>query len=141
MVYLSRKSHFSSAHRYFQPALSESENEWIFGQCYTPHGHGHNYELEVTVGGDIDAKTGMVINLVELDKIIKEVTTPLDHHHLNQDVPYFSERNERGIAIVPTTENIARYCWLEIEKRLPKTCKLVRVRIYETNDLWADYYG
>jgi 6-pyruvoyltetrahydropterin/6-carboxytetrahydropterin synthase len=142
MVYLSRKSHFSSAHRYYQPALSESENKKTFGRCYTPHGHGHNYQLEVTIQGEIDGKTGMVINLVDLDQIIKEVTTVLDHQHLNKDVAYFQEaKDSTGRTIVPTTENIAKYCWLEIKSRLPDNCKLSRVRIYEADDLWADYYG
>lgn len=141
MVFLSRKTNFSSAHRYYQPALSEDENKKIFGRCYTAHGHGHNYILEVTIGGDIDQKTGMVMNLVDLDHILKEVTTVLDHQHINKDIAYFAEKNAKGITVVPTTENIARYCFEEIKNRMPQNAKLFRVRIYEADDLWADYYG
>jgi 6-pyruvoyltetrahydropterin/6-carboxytetrahydropterin synthase len=134
MIVLSRKISFAAAHRYYQKSFSEEENERVFGRCYTPHGHGHNYVLEVSVQGEVDPQTGMVINLVDLDTILKEVVDPLDHHHLNFDVPAFVE-------LVPTTENIAWHCFSEIKKRLPKGVTLHRARLYESDDLWADYYG
>lgn len=134
MTYLSRRITFAAAHRYYQKNFSEAENKKIFGRCYTEHGHGHNYVLEMTVGGSIDSQTGMVINLADVDHILKEVTDPMDHHHLNFDMPAFAE-------VVPTTENIACYCYDEIKKRLPKLVKLVRVRLFEADNLWADYYG
>jgi 6-pyruvoyltetrahydropterin/6-carboxytetrahydropterin synthase len=134
MIYLSRRITFSSAHRYFQKNFSEEENKKIFGKCYTPFGHGHNYILEMTVGGEINPHTGMVVNLVDVDDILKKVTDPLDHHHLNFDVPAFKD-------LVPTTENICQYCFSECLKLLPNGIKLVRTRLYETDSLWADVYG
>jgi 6-pyruvoyltetrahydropterin/6-carboxytetrahydropterin synthase len=134
MTFLSRRIGFSAAHRYFQKEFSEEKNKEIFGRCYTPHGHGHNYVLEITLSGKIHPQTGMVINLAEVDRILKEVIDPLDHHHLNFDVPAFKD-------IVPTTENLARYCFEEVLKRLPSPTKLERARIYECDTLWADYHG
>jgi 6-pyruvoyltetrahydropterin/6-carboxytetrahydropterin synthase len=134
MTYLSRKITFASAHRYFQKKFSEAENKKIFGRCYTEHGHGHNYTLEITIGGEVDDLTGMVINLVEVDEILKKVTDPMDHRHLNFDVPAFKD-------VVPTTENIAKHCFNEAQKHMPKNVKLIRARLYETETLWADYYG
>lgn len=129
---LARRVHFSSGHRYFSDKLSEEENKKIFGACYSPYGHGHNYILEAYFEGPIDPVTGMVINLGEVDRILKEITTPLDHHHLNYDIPYFKE-------IVPTCENIALYLYKEIEKKIEKQkIKLFKVRLFESEDLWAD---
>lgn len=134
MVHLSRRISFSSAHRYFSSQLSTAENKRVFGRCYTEFGHGHNYVLDVTLKGKVDPVTGMVINLVDVDQILKEVTDPLDHHHLNFDLPYFK-------TLVPTTENIAIYCFNEVKNRLPKDVHLDHVRIYESDTLWAEYYG
>ena len=134
MIYLTRCITFSSAHRYYQKKFTDAQNKKIFGRCFTEHGHGHNYVLEVALGGDINPETGMVINLVEVDQILKQVTDPMDHHHLNFDLPYFKE-------IVPTTENIAKYCYDEMLKLLPQGVKIVRARLYEAENLWADYYG
>jgi 6-pyruvoyltetrahydropterin/6-carboxytetrahydropterin synthase len=134
MTYLSRRITFSAAHRYYQKKFSEAENKKVFGRCYTEHGHGHNYVLEMTVGGKVDPLSGMVINLTDVDLILKEVTDPMDHHHLNFDMAEFAE-------LVPTTENIARHCFDEIKKRLPSSVKLIRVRLFEAENLWADYYG
>ena len=134
MIYLSRRITFSSAHRYFQPRFSEEQNKKVFGRCYTEFGHGHNYVLELTIGGEVDPDTGMVMNLVDVDNILKTVTDPLDHHHLNFDIPAFKET-------VPTTENIAKYCFENCLKLIPSGIKLVRARLYETDTLWSDYYG
>ncbi len=134
MIYLSRKITFSSAYRYFQEKFSENKNKEIFGSFYSDHGLGHNFALEITISGKVSPETGMVINLVEIDKVLKEVTEPLDHHHLNMDVPFFKEK-------VPTPENIALYCYEEIKSRLPKKVDLIKVRLYEGENLWADYYG
>lgn len=133
-TYLTRRITFSSAHRYFQKNFSDAENRKIFGKCYSEHGHGHNYVLDVTLCGEVDPLTGMVINLVDVDSILKDVTDPLDHHHLNFDVPEFQET-------VPTTENIAKYCFEKVAAKLPKGVSLSRARIFEADNLWADYYG
>jgi 6-pyruvoyltetrahydropterin/6-carboxytetrahydropterin synthase len=134
MISLSRRIGFSAAHKYYQKKFSVEENKKIFGPCYSEHGHGHNYILEMTISGKIDPETGMVLNLVEVDSILKEVVEPLDHHHLNFDVAAFKD-------IVPTTENVAVYCFEEIQRRLPKDVKLQRVRVFENENLWADYCG
>ena len=98
---LTVKTHFSAAHRLAIPSLSFEENQEIYGKCARPNGHGHNYHLEVTVAGEIDARTGMLVDLGQLQKAIDEyVVEPFDHTFLNKDIPYFAE-------VVPTAENIA----------------------------------
>lgn len=133
-VRLARRIHFSCGHRYFSPQLSEDENRKTFGACYTEFGHGHNYTLEAFVEGPIDPVTGMIVNLSEVDAILKKITDPLDHHHLNYDVPAFRDT-------VPTTENIARYLYHEMEQSLARdqSLRLHKVRLYEYDDLWVDY--
>ncbi|AFZ44780.1 6-pyruvoyl tetrahydropterin synthase and hypothetical protein [Halothece sp. PCC 7418] len=96
-------THFSAAHRLARPDLSYEENCKIYGKCARPHGHGHNYHLEVTVTGEMDQRTGMIVNLEQLHHILEEVVVePFDHYFLNEDIPYFAE-------VVPTAENIALY--------------------------------
>lgn len=98
---LTVKTHFSAAHRLAIPSLSFEENQEIYGKCARPNGHGHNYHLEVTVAGEIDARTGMLVDLGGLQSAIDEyVVEPFDHTFLNKDIPYFAE-------VVPTAENIA----------------------------------
>jgi 6-pyruvoyltetrahydropterin/6-carboxytetrahydropterin synthase len=98
---LTVKTHFSAAHRLALPSLSLEENTEIYGKCARTHGHGHNYHLEVTVAGEIDPRTGMLVDLGALQKVIDEyVVEPFDHTFLNKDIPYFAE-------VVPTAENIA----------------------------------
>jgi 6-pyruvoyltetrahydropterin/6-carboxytetrahydropterin synthase len=101
--YLTVSTHFSAAHRLAHPRLSDEENADIYGKCARPHGHGHNYHLEVTVKGQIDQRTGMLVDLGALNQAIEEfVIEPFDHSFLNKDVPFFAE-------VVPTAENIALY--------------------------------
>lgn len=102
-AYLTVSTHFSAAHRLARPDLSLAENSQIYGKCARPHGHGHNYHLEVTVKGELDPRTGMIVDLAALQQIIEEqVVEPFDHNFLNKDVAYFAE-------VVPTAENIAIY--------------------------------
>lgn len=102
-AYLTVSTHFSAAHRLARPELSFEENCEIYGKCARPHGHGHNYHLEVTVKGEIDPRTGMLVDLVALQKAIATlVVEPFDHTFLNKDIPYFA-------SVVPTAENIAVY--------------------------------
>jgi 6-pyruvoyltetrahydropterin/6-carboxytetrahydropterin synthase len=132
LVTICRKVIFSCGHRCYRPDLSESENQRLYGSAYSEHGHGHNYELKAYVEGWIEPETGMVINLRDLDSVLKEVIEPLDHHHLNFDVPYFEET-------VPTSENIAAYCFAEIALRLKDLpVKLKKVRLVESPALWVD---
>ena len=100
---LSIQTHFSAAHRLALPHLEQSENEAIYGKCARVNGHGHNYHLEVTVTGEIDPRTGMLIDLVEFEKAVKDyIVEPMDHTFLNYDLDYFA-------TTVPTAENIALY--------------------------------
>ena len=100
-AFLTIRTHFAAAHRLAREELSQAENEAIYGKCARPHGHGHNYLLDVTVRGTIDARTGMVCDLAELQKLVADrVVEPFDHTFLNKDVAHFA-------SCVPTAENIA----------------------------------
>jgi 6-pyruvoyltetrahydropterin/6-carboxytetrahydropterin synthase len=134
MVTATRRFEFSAAHRYWRPEWSAAENERVFGKCTSPYGHGHNYTLEVTIGGNPDQATGMVMNMVDLKAIVNEILNEFDHKHLNEDTPYFTD-------IVPTTENIVRVLWRLIAPKLPANAQLTRLRLYEMSDLWAEYDG
>ncbi len=102
-AYLTIKTHFSAAHRLAREELSQQENESIYGKCARPHGHGHNYFLEVTVKGSIHPRTGMICDLSALEKLVEEIIVePFDHTFLNKDIPFFA-------SCVPTAENIALY--------------------------------
>jgi 6-pyruvoyltetrahydropterin/6-carboxytetrahydropterin synthase len=134
MVYLSRRAEFSASHFYHNPAFSPEENRRIFGKCNNPHGHGHNYLLEVTVKGAVDERSGFVVDLKELKDIMhREVLDALDHRNLNHEVPEFADQ-------VPTTENLAIAIWQRLNPRL-KVARLHRVRLYETPELYVDFYG
>ena len=133
-VYLTRKAEFSASHYYHNPDLSAEENQRLFGKCNNLNGHGHNYTLEVTVEGEVDAKTGFVLDLKQLKEVLnREVLDAFDHRHLNKEVPEFATQ-------IPTTENIAIAIWRRLEPKLTGA-KMHRVRVYETPDLFVDYYG
>lgn len=132
MVHATRKSRFCAAHRYYDDSLSPEENRTLFGKCVNTH--GHNYELAVTVRGPVDERTGMVVNLSDLDAVVRRrVLEVLDHKNLDVDIDEFRD-------IIPTTEMIARFIWRRLDGRIPG-CTLHRVRLYEDEDLFADYYG
>ena len=134
MVYLTRRCEFSASHYYHNPEFSEEENQRVFGKCANLNGHGHNYTLEVTVKGEVDPQTGFVVDLKELKETLnREVLEALDHRHLNKEVPEFATQN-------PTTENLAVYIWQRLERKL-HSAKLHRVRLFETDDLFVDFYG
>jgi 6-pyruvoyltetrahydropterin/6-carboxytetrahydropterin synthase len=134
MVYLTRKAEFSASHFYHNPAFTPAENQRIFGKCNNPNGHGHNYTLEVTVKGNVNPRSGFVVDLKDLKEIMnREVLDVLDHRFLNKEVPEFAHQ-------IPTTENIAINIWQRLQPRL-QAAQLHRVRVYETPDLFVDYYG
>ena len=134
MVYLTRRAEFSASHYYNNPELSPEENQRLFGKCNNPHGHGHNYTLEVTVKGEVDPMSGFVVDLKKLKEILnKEVLDAMDHRFLNKEVKEFFDQ-------IPTTENIAIAIWQRIEPKL-QNAKLHRVRVYEKADLFVDFYG
>ena len=133
-MYLTRKAEFSASHFYHNPAFTPEENRRIFGKCNNPHGHGHNYTLEVTVRGPVDQRSGFVVDLKDLkDVLSREVLDAFDHRFLNKEVPEF-------LHTIPTTENLAIAIWNRLKAKL-NVAELHRVRVYETADLFVDYYG
>lgn len=127
---INRRAQFSASHRYWLPELSEAENQAQFSLCAQPYGHGHNYELYISLYGDID-DYGMVLNLSDVKHVIKkEVTGQLDYSFLNDVWPEFQ-------ATLPTTENIARVIWQRLAPHFP----LVRIQLYEHPELFAEYTG
>jgi 6-pyruvoyltetrahydropterin/6-carboxytetrahydropterin synthase len=133
-VQVTRSYRFAAAHFYWDDALPPEDNERLFGACANRHGHGHGYRLEVTVRGPVDGRTGMVMDLGALDRAAQDgVLRAVDHRNLNHEVPFFAGRQ-------PTTENLAVFAWQELAARL-QGARLVRVRVYESDDLYAEYGG
>jgi 6-pyruvoyltetrahydropterin/6-carboxytetrahydropterin synthase len=134
IVYLTRKAEFSASHYYHNPKFTPEENQRIFGKCSNPNGHGHNYTLEVTVKGSVNSKSGFVVDLRELKDLMgREVLDALDHRFLNKEVSEF-------FTAIPTTENLAIAIWNRLAPKL-QAAELHRVRVYETPDLFVDFYG
>lgn len=134
MVYVTRKAHFSAAHRLFNPAFTDEQNEAIFDKCNNLRGHGHNYEIEVTVAGNPDPKTGYVIDLKKLSELIDDIIlSKVDHKHLNFDVPALD-------GIIPTAENIALVFWKLLDPRITEG-KLYKIRVAESDNNYAEYLG
>ena len=133
---LTRKAEFSASHVCARPDWSVDQNQAVYGHNANPNGHGHNYIFEVTLEGETDPVTGMVFDLRELKDILnREVVDPMDHRHLNLEVPPFDK-------VVPTTENIAIEIWRRLEPELRRpNARLKNVRVYETSDLFVDYGG
>ena len=134
MVYVTRKAHFSAAHRLFNPNFSDEKNEAVFDKCNNVHGHGHNYMIEVTVAGEPDPETGYVIDLKKLSEIIdKVILDKVDHKHLNYDVTELA-------GIIPTAENIAIVFWNLLEPHI-KNGHLDKVLVAESDNNFAEYRG
>jgi 6-pyruvoyltetrahydropterin/6-carboxytetrahydropterin synthase len=130
---VTRRVHFNAAHRLHNPKLSDAENRELFGLCNNPSFHGHNYELDVSVEGEVDPRTGYVADLGEVKRIVEErVLQRLDHRNLNVDVPELKDTN-------PTTENLAVFIWGMLEGRLPG--RLKRVVLWETPRNYVEYSG
>lgn len=134
-MFLTRKYDFPASHRLFNPAWSEEENERVFRQCNNPNGHGHNYDLEVTVKGQPDPRLGMVVDIYALDQAVKRVVIDkVDHKNLNVDVDFMQ-------GLIPTAENIAWAIWRELEAHIPAPAKLARIRLVETRNNFVEYWG
>ncbi len=134
MVYVTRKAHFSAAHRLYNPTFSHERNETVFDKCNNPRGHGHNYVLEVTVKGMPDPETGYVIDLKKLARIMdEEVVDKVDHKHLNHDV-------EELRGIIPTAENLAVVFWRLLEPRITSGT-LHSVKVFESENNFVEYFG
>jgi 6-pyruvoyltetrahydropterin/6-carboxytetrahydropterin synthase len=128
-----RRYTLSASHRLHVDSLSADQNRAAYGKCNNPHGHGHNYTVEVMVRGPVDTETGMVINLVDLDRVVnQQVIERFDHRNLNLD-PIFAH-------VVPTTENLARNVFSLLQSELPAG-SLEHVRIEETENNFFECYG
>jgi 6-pyruvoyltetrahydropterin/6-carboxytetrahydropterin synthase len=131
---VTRRVHFNAAHRLFNPARSDEWNQRMFGVCANPNYHGHNYELDVTVTGEIDPETGYIIDINVLKHLVEEkLLQYLDHKNLNLDVAHFA-------TVIPTAENIAAYCWSVLAPEIPAG-RLLRLRLWETPRNYVEYEG
>ena len=127
-----RKEHFNSAHKLLNSSWSDEKNEEIFGKCYNPNFHGHNYDLEVKVTGEIDPETGFVIDMKVLSKIIREnIIKKFDHKNLNEDTEEFKNLN-------PTAENIVVVIYNILRPIIDNNLDL-NIRLYETERNYAEY--
>jgi 6-pyruvoyltetrahydropterin/6-carboxytetrahydropterin synthase len=129
LVLLTKRIEFAAAHRYMRPEWDEAKNRAVFGHCYNPPAHGHNYLLEVTVAGEIDPKTGMVVNLFDLKRVLLDVIEEFDHKNLNLDMPYFKD-------LIPTSEKIAQVLWAKLATQ-KDIGTLHTLRLCEDEDLYA----
>lgn len=134
VIYLTRKTHFCAAHRLHSPALSEAENDQLYGACNNPNWHGHNYNLEVTICGEPDPTTGIVCNLKELDRIIRDrVIDRVDHKNLNTEVDFLD-------GTITSVEMLAIRFWEVLEPHIPGG-RLAEIKLYETERNVAVYRG
>ena len=134
-VRVTRRLHFSSAHKLGRPDWSDARNEEVFGLCASPNWHGHNYEMDVTVEGEVNQETGFVYDLKQLRELVEQrVVNDVDHRNLNVDVTWMQGVN-------PTTENLVVGIWNRIADGLPDGVKLVRIGLWETPRNYVEYDG
>ncbi|MEO5509323.1 MAG: 6-carboxytetrahydropterin synthase [Longimicrobiales bacterium] len=134
-VRVTRRLHFAAAHRLRREDWSEEKNREVFGLCASPNWHGHNYELDVTVEGEVDPATGFVIDLGHVRELVEaRVVKDLDHRNLNMDVDWLSDVN-------PTTENLVVGMWQRIVDGLPSGVCLARLVLWETPRNYVEYTG
>jgi len=125
---------FNAAHRVFNPKFSDEKNEATFGKCNNPNWHGHNYDLEISVEGEIDPDTGYVFDLSNLKAVVeREIISKVDHKNFNLDVPFMK-------GIIPTAENIVVQFWKILEPAV-KPAKLTRIFMRETENNYVEYHG
>ena len=136
MIYITRKEHFCASHKLYVKEWSENKNREIFGKCSNPNGHGHNYSIYVTVKGEIDSQTGFLVNLKIISKLICDyVLDKIDHKDFNSDVEFMK-------GLIPTTENITKKLWDNLEGPINElSCQLHCVKLQETENNYAEYYG
>ena len=135
MIYITRKEHFNAAHKLYNESWSEEKNETIFGKCANKNWHGHNYDLYVTVKGNINPETGFVVNLKDLGSLIRtDVTDVLDHKNLNLDV--------KGMFAMPSTENVAIFIWNILFPKIKEMgAELYGIKLFETESNFVEYFG
>ncbi|MEJ2215689.1 MAG: 6-carboxytetrahydropterin synthase [Gemmatimonadota bacterium] len=134
-VRVTRRVHFSAAHRLAREDWPAERNRSVFGLCSNPNWHGHNYELDVTVEGEIDPETGYVLDLKVLKRLVQErVVSDVDHRNLNLDVAWLE-------GVMPTTENLIVAIWRRLSSALPEHVRLVRLVLWETSRNYVEYSG
>lgn len=135
MVYLTRIEHFNAAHKLYNPEWDRERNEIVFGKCANDNWHGHNYELHVTIKGEIVEGTGFLFDVKILSLLINEfVIEKLDHKNLNLDVEFLKDK-------MCSTENLAIAVWKQLAPHLPATVKLHCIKLYETPRIFVEYFG
>ncbi len=135
MVYLTRRERFNAAHKLWVDGWSEEKNIAVFGKCANKNWHGHNYELFVTVKGQPDPVTGFIMDVKKLGDLIKEkIINKVDHSNLNLDIDFLPKNNQ------PTTENLVIYFWKELAPHITE-CQLHSIRLHETENIYAEYFG
>jgi 6-pyruvoyltetrahydropterin/6-carboxytetrahydropterin synthase len=135
MVFLTRIEHFNAAHKLYNPSWTHEKNETVFGKCANENWHGHNYELHVTVKGEVSADTGFVIDAKYLSSLIKQfVLEELDHKNLNLDVGFLKDK-------MCSTENLSIAIWAQLASRLPENVQLHCIKLYETPRIFVEYFG
>ncbi|MFC1483757.1 6-pyruvoyl tetrahydropterin synthase family protein [Candidatus Neomarinimicrobiota bacterium] len=133
MIILTKRFKFCAAHRYRNPQWSEEKNAAVFGDDSKIH--GHNYDLEVSLTGQVDPETGFIADLGKVKNLVHErVIRVLDHAMIDEDVPWFKNRQ-------PSTENLVTFIWEQLVSHIPAGVQLVRVRLYETPTIYAEYNG
>ncbi len=135
MVYITRIEHFNAAHKLFNPSWSKEKNEEVFGKCANENWHGHNFNLHVTVKGEPNPNTGFVFDAKRLSIIIKEyVTDLLDHKNLNVEVPFLKDK-------ICSIENLVIGIWKQLVQNMPTDVVLHRLKLYETDKIYVEYFG
>lgn len=135
MVYLTRLEHFNAAHKLYNPAWSVEKNEEVFGVCANENWHGHNFELFVTIKGEVNIETGFLFDVKKLSKLIQQhVIEKLDHKNLNIDVPFLQGK-------MCSTETLAMEIWKQLQPTLPAEVNLHCIKLYETPRIYVEYYG
>ncbi len=135
MVYLTRVEHFNAAHKLYNPNWSPEKNEEMFGVCANENWHGHNFDLYVTIKGEVNAETGFLFDVKKLSKIIQaHAVQKLDHKNLNLDVDFLQGK-------MCSTENLAQAIWQQIAPHLPEAVQLHCIKLYETPRIYVEYFG
>ncbi|RXK81389.1 6-pyruvoyl trahydropterin synthase family protein [Filimonas effusa] len=135
MVYLTRLEHFNAAHKLFNPNWSREQNDAVFGVCANENWHGHNFDLYITIKGEVDPETGFLMDVKKLSKLVQEkVIRKLDHKNLNLDVDFLKDK-------MCSTENLAIGIWEQLEPHLPAQVKLHCIKLYETRRIYVEYFG
>ncbi len=136
MIYITRRERFNAAHRLFREEFTDEQNLEIFGKCSNPNWHGHNYELFVTVKGEINKQTGFLVNLKRLSRLIKEnVISQLDHKNINLEVKFMDGK-------LASTENLAVGIWNELEQPIKQLdAELHCVKVTESENNFVEYHG